>query len=62
MQVSTGKTAETNQVNILLHRGADYLLGCLMHTSIDYFKTSIPVAPGDNPGASVMTIQAWFGN
>jgi len=60
--VSTGKTAQTNQVNILLYRGTDDLLGCLVQAEIDNFKASIPIRPGDNFSPPVMPIQARLGN
>jgi len=60
--MSTGKTAQTNQINILLYRRTDYLLGCLVQANIDNLKASIPIRPGDDFSSPVMTIQAWFGN
>jgi hypothetical protein len=58
--MGTREAAKTNQVNVFLNCGSRYLLGCLVQSKIDYFKTGIPVGAGNNLSTAVVTIQPRF--
>jgi len=51
-----GENAQSDQVNILLHRRRENLLRRLMQTGIDDFKPGIAESPGYDPCSPVMPV------
>ena len=54
----SGETAQPDQVDVFLYGGADNLFWSLVHPGVNHFKTGVSVAPGDNPGATVVAVQS----
>src|SRR5208282_1721676 len=60
--VSTGKTAQTNHINIFLNSGRHNLFRCLMTARVNHFKSGIAETTRENAGAAIVAIKPRFGN
>ena len=61
-QVRPGQQRKPHRVRVLLHRGADHLLGCLVEAGVDDLEAGVSQGAGDHLGASVVAIETRLGH